>query len=68
MGGSLPDHPNDLERPPLYLEIFFYIFILSLLINLIKIDIDNCLQTDLWKNFQNQNNVTYANASVTLKA
>ena len=48
--------------------MIFYIFILSLLINLIKSDIDNCLQTDLWKNFQNQNNVTYANASVTLKA
>lgn len=46
--------------------MIFYILILSLLINLIKSD--NCLQTDLWKNFQNQNNVTYDNASVTLKA
>ena len=46
--------------------MIFYILISSLLIKLIISD--ECLKTEIWKKFQKENNVTYDNASITLKA
>jgi hypothetical protein len=46
--------------------MIFSILISSLLISLIKSD--NCLKTEIWKKFQNEYNVTYDNAGITLKA